>query len=84
MKLRAVLGRMLRMSEPAWTIFIRSLQLSCLLLFCSFLLNLEPGSLVRGCAQRMTAQALYEAPQGVLLVGQLLAVFLEDAYIRRS
>jgi len=84
MKLRAVLRRMLQMSEPAWYIFLRSLQLSCLMLFCSFLLNLEPGGLVRGFAQRMTAQALYEAPQGILLVGLLASVLLEDAYRRSS
>ncbi len=84
MKIRAVLRRMLRMSEPAWYIFLRSLQLSCLMLFCAFLLSLEPGGLVRGFAQRMTALALFEAPQGILLLGLLLSVFLEDAYTRRS
>ena len=84
MKLRAVVRRMLAMSEPAWTIFSRSLQISCMLLFCSFLLLLNAGSPVQEHARYITALALYETPQGVLLLGLILSVCLEDLYIRNS
>ena len=84
MKLRAVVRRMLAMSEPAWTIFSRSLQISCMLLFCSFLLLLDTGPLVQSYPQYITALALYETPQGILLLGLILSVCLEEFYIRNS
>lgn len=84
MKLRAVLRRMLQMSDPAWFIFLRSLQLSCVMLFCSFLLLLEPGSVVQSYPRYITALALYETPQGILLLGLILSACLEEVYTRNS
>lgn len=78
MVLRDIVRRMLCMSDAAWYIFIRSIQLSCVMLFCSFLLLLScDGSLMQR-AQYMTAMALYEGPQGLLLGGLILSVFAEE------
>lgn len=84
MKLRAVVRRMLQMSDPAWYIFIRSMQLSCVMLFSSFLLLLPSAGLAQGFTLRMTALSLYETTQGILLLGLILSACLEDCYIRRS
>ena len=80
---RDIVRRMLCMSDAAWYIFIRSIQLSCVMLFCSFMLLLScDGSLMQR-AQYMTAIALYEAPQGLLLGGLILSVFAEELQSRR-
>ena len=80
---RDIVRRMLCMSDAAWYIFIRSIQLSCVMLFCSFLLLLScDGSLMQR-AQYMTAMALYEGPQGMLLGGLILSVFAEELQSRR-
>ena len=78
-----ILRRMLRMSDAAWYIFIRSIQLAGVMLFCSFLLLLScDGSLMQR-ARYMTAIALYEAPQGILLGGLILSVIAEELQSRR-
>ena len=78
-----ILRRMLRMSDAAWYIFIRSIQLSCVMLFCSFMLLLScDGSLMQR-ARYMTAIALYEGPQGILLGGLILSVIAEELQSRR-
>ena len=83
MVLRDIVRRMLCMSNAAWYIFIRCLQLSCVMLFCSFLLLLScDGSLMQR-SQYMTAMALYEGPQGLLLGGLILSVFAEELQSRR-
>ena len=83
MVLRDIVRRMLCMSDAAWYIFIRSIQLSCVMLFCSFLLLLScDGSLMQR-SQYMTAMALYEGPQGLLLGGLILSVFAEELHSRR-
>lgn len=83
MVLRDIVRRMLCMSDAAWYIFIRSIQLSCVMLFCSFLLLLScDGSLMQR-TQYMTAMALYEGPQGLLLGGLILSVFAEELQSRR-
>ena len=78
-----ILRRMLRMSDAAWYIFIRCIQLSCVMLFCSFLLLLSCGCSMMQRAQYMTAMALYEGPQGLLLGGLILSVFAEELQSRR-
>ena len=83
MVFRDIVRRMLCMSDAAWYIFIRSIQLSCVMLFCSFLLLLScDGSLMQR-AQYMTAIALYEGSQGLLLGGLILSVFAEELQSRR-
>ena len=78
MKLRAIVNRMLHMSDPAWFIFIRSIQLSAFMLFCSFMLQLNISCSLAHYTQYMTAQALSEVPQGLLLIGILASAILED------
>ena len=78
-----ILRRMLRMSDAAWYIMLRSIQLSGVMLFCSFLLLLScDGSLMQR-ARYMTAIALYEGPQGILLGGLILSVIAEELQSRR-
>lgn len=78
-----ILRRMLCMSDAAWYIFIRSIQLSGVMLFCSFMLLLScDGSLMQR-ARYMTAIALYEGPQGILLGGLILSVIAEELQSRR-
>lgn len=84
MKISAILRRMLCMSDAAWYIFIRSIQLSCLLLFCAFMLLLDCGGSMMEHSQYMTAIALSEAPQGLLLGGLILSVCAEDIQSRIS
>lgn len=85
MKLRAIVRRMLCMSDAAWYIFIRCIQLSCVMLFCAFMLLLNcDGSLLMQRQQYMTAMALYETPQGILLGGLILSVCAEELQSRSS
>ena len=84
MKLRAIVSRMLLMQPEAWYIFRRSLQLGCLLLFCAFVLLLGwGGQNMTRYRLYMTAQALNEITQAVLLIGVLLSVILEDVLVNR-
>ena len=80
---RDIVRRMLCMSDAAWYIFIRCIQLSCVMLFCSFLLLLSCGGSMMQRAQYMPAIALYWGPQGLLLGGLILSVFAEELQSRR-
>ena len=81
MKLRAVLRRMLRMCPDAWYIFIRTLQLCCLLLFCAFMLLLEwNGNMTEHYTLYMTAMSLVEIGQSLLLIAGILSICIEDLH----
>lgn len=83
MKLRAALQGMLNMNPLAWYIFIRCIQLCCFLLFGAIALLLAwDGSMLRHYSLYMTALALNETAQAVLLIGILLPVLLEDLQSR--
>ena len=70
---------MLDMCPLAWYIFIRSIQLSCVLLLGAVLLLLAwDGDMLRHYTLYMTALALNETAQAVLLIGMLLPVIIED------
>jgi len=85
MKLRAVLRRMLSMSEMAWYIFIRSIQLSCFLLFCAFILMLKcGGSESGGYELYMTARSLYELPQALLLIAGIASACIDELQSGKS
>lgn len=74
-----VLRRMLRMCEPSWELLIRGLQLSCVLLFCAFLLLLDAGSFsVWNCNTYYIAKELLTLPQAILLVVILAGVIIEE------
>lgn len=79
MKLAMILRRMTDMCPEAWYIFIRTVQLCCFLLFCAFMLLLKwDGSMHAGYELYMTAKALNETAQALLLIAVLFSVFIED------
>ncbi len=83
MKLRRTVRRMLDMKPEAWYIFLRSLQLSCVLLLCAFALLLEyNGDMLGKYPLYMTAQSLNESAQGILLVALILSVCMEELQSR--
>ena len=68
------------MCPDAWYIFIRTMQLCVVLLFCSFMLLLEWNeSMLDNYALYMTARSLNETSQALLLIAVLFSVFIEDA-----
>lgn len=76
MKIKKALLGMLNMREEAWYIFIRSIQLCCVLLICSFALLLECGGSMMNYELYMTALALNETSQAVFLIGALAPVII--------
>lgn len=83
MKLRKTVRRMLDMKPDAWYIFLRSLQLSCVLLLCAFALLLEyNGDMLGKYPLYMTAHSLNESAQGILLIALILSVCMEELQSR--
>ena len=79
MKLKQTVRRMLVMCPDAWYIFIRSIELTAFLLLCSFVLLLHwDGHMLTGYRPYLTAMALYETGQGLLLTGAILSACIED------
>lgn len=79
MKVKAILRRMTSMCPEAWYIFIRSIQLCCFLLLCAIGLLLHwDGSMREGYELFMTAKALNETSQALLLIAVLFSVLIED------
>ncbi len=67
------------MSEPAWELTIRSLQLSCALLFAAWLLLLDAGTYsARTCEAYRMAQELALLPEGVLLFAAIAGAVIEE------
>ena len=85
MKIRKTLRRMLSMCPEAWYIFMLSVKLTALVLFCAFALLLEwGGSIYEKYELYMTAASLYETGQALLLIGVLFSVCIEDVHTGRS
>lgn len=79
MKLKKTLARMLAMKDDPWYIFLRSIQLCCVLLLCAFALLLEMnGDMLGKYPLYLTAQSLNESAQGILLVAVILSVCIEE------
>ena len=79
MKLKKTVCRMLSMCPEAWYIFIRCLQLGCLLHFCSYMLLMQwNGSMYDNYHLYMTAISMQETALGILLISVFLSVFIED------
>ena len=77
--LRKTVRRMLDMCPAAWYIFISSVKLTAFVLVCAFVLLLDwGGSMEAGYTSYMTAMALYETGEAVLLVGVLFSAVIED------
>ena len=78
MKLKKTIRRMLNMKPDPWYLFIRSIQLYCVLLLCAFALLLEyNGDMLGKYPLYITAQSLNESAQGILLVALILSVCME-------
>ena len=78
-----LIWRILSMCELSWYILIRSLQLTAVLLFCSFMLNVASGgSMAEHYSLIMTARELFSLPQGILLVAAIAGVCIEDITLR--
>ena len=83
MKLRQTIRRMLAMKSDPWYLFLRSLQLCCVLLLCAFALLLDyNGDQLGKYPLYMTAQSLNESAQGILLVAIILSVCMEELQSR--
>ena len=74
-----LIRRILAMSEPAWEVTVRALQLTCVLLFCSFTLLIDAGTY---CADTSYVYRLaYELallPQAVLLLAVIAGAVIEE------
>ena len=67
------------MSEAAYTILAFSLRLSCLMLLGSWLLLIHMGPLTPAVrVLYCTARELYTSPVGILLLGGIASVLLEE------
>ena len=75
--MKKMLRNMASMCDEAWYIFMGTLKLSCVMLFCAFILTIWPQS---GYEEFMLASALAETPQGLLLIAILASVLLEDRH----
>jgi len=85
MLMKKIIHRMLIMSNEAWYIFIRSIQLTAFILFCTFMLLLEcNGSVLDRRSLYMTAITLFESGAAILLIGSLFSVIIEDIQISRE
>ena len=69
---------MLQMCPAAWYIFIRTIQLSCLLLFVSLILLMEYSENPDSHTLYRLAMALYELPQALLIISMIGSVCIED------
>lgn len=71
--------RMLAMCPAAWSIYIRTLQLSCLLLLLAVILLIAcDGRVGENYTLYMTAMGLYETPQALLLISAIGSVCVEE------
>ena len=85
MLMKKIIHRMLIMSNEAWYIFIRSIQLTAFILFCAFMLLLEcNGSVLDRRSLYMTAITLFESGAAILLIGSLFSMIIEDIQISRE
>lgn len=83
MKLRKTIERMLAMKPGPWYIFLRSIQLCCVLLLCAFALLVEyNGDMLGKYPLYISAQSLNETAQGILLVAVILSVCMEELQSR--
>ncbi len=70
---------MLNMCDLSWELLMRAMQLSCVLLFCSFLLFLSTGPLsIWNAYTYKLAQELARLPQAILLVAMIAGAVIEE------
>lgn len=78
MKLRAVLSRMVQMRAAAWSLLIRSIQLSCVMLICALVLLFAFETGGGKYVLYIQSRALQEYAQVAMLIGAIIPVVLED------
>lgn len=79
--MRRMLEAFLGMHETSWWILTRALALSCVLLFCGFVLLLEVDTVtLDNFHLYRIAQSLIRMPQAVLLIGILGVACAEDHF----
>ena len=66
---------MSRMCLEARYIYMGTLKLACAMLFCAFMLLTMPDA---GYYEQKLASAMYEVPQGLLLIATILSVIFEE------
>ncbi len=73
------LRRILAMSPAAWEVVIRALQLSCVMLYCAFMLLVEGGAFTYETRYlHYTARELLTMPQAVLLLAAIASAVIEE------
>ena len=78
MKIKNIICRMLKMCPAAWSIYIRTMQLCCVLLILSAFILIQCDSAAWSYERYMLAMGLYELPQALLLVSLIGSVCVED------
>lgn len=67
------------MSDAAWEALMRGLQLSCVLLFCAWMLLVDGGVYKAATADlHALARELAALPQAVLLIAVLASALIEE------
>lgn len=75
--IKKALLHMTHMCDEAWIIFIGTLRLSCVMLFCAFLLLISPRC---GYEEVMLSAALGETPQGLLMIALIASALLDERH----
>ncbi|HBR08856.1 MAG TPA: hypothetical protein DD735_08200 [Clostridiales bacterium] len=74
-----LLRRILSMCDLSWEILIRALLISCVMLFCAFVLLVDAGGMTQKTyTTYLLADELYRLPQGLLLLAVLGGAIIED------
>lgn len=84
MHMKGFLRCLYNMSEEGRELLLTALRLSCLLLFCAWVMLIHTGQLCWDNTEiYRTARALYRQPAGLILLGLLGSYLLEERSRRR-
>lgn len=71
--------RILSMSDAAWEVVTRAMQLTCFMLFCAFVLLIDAGTYTAGNSYSYRlAYELALLPQAVLLLATIASAVIEE------
>lgn len=74
-----VIKRALDMCDFSWKLLVRTLQLSCVMLFCAFVLLMDAGAMTpQNYSTYLLANELFRLPQGLLIISVLGGAVIED------
>lgn len=78
-----LIRRILAMSEPAWWVTLRALQLSCAVLFAAFVLLLDAGAYSADTSRAYgLARELASLPQLILLLAVIAGAVIEEQQMK--